>query len=584
MENENLARLNTAINRLKVFSCPEFKDVYSNQYFQNIIKNFVQNYSNTYSVIFGDFNKLGIINEVYGENFGDQALKLSMKIIQESLPNNAMVIRAGGDEIYIVIPSCNKDQADNYCKKINSNLSKNATLVGGLSIELASTDSTISNNIDELINIADSEVTNIKASRKKGNSPANMLADDFLPLSKPNSISEEESKKWDELNKQINICIYNFLQNFRPSKTLTFEKDQILDASSFITSSFAHLLSEKVGINLNKNIKFEKKLDFTNSEEEKNKTKNCFSNHMDSSTAQLIHSLVSENTSINPNDLSDEEIINLTDSMNKLIESLIRDRTGLLSKQYFKLYLSKQLSNPNQPLSSSYISTSGIKLSNLAFDHSVTDDRLDKTNDILIESIIKENLDYNNIAFKDSDNDIHILSQGAGNYLFLYPTTISTQVQSKVKNIVDNINSSSSLDNPNSPFKVAYYSSDEKHTFSSDSNLSLTDYVKIIKEKADLKKDELKKELFKSNDAYIAFCKSIDSSIQYYLDNIPDASNDINNLILFIKNVHTALLNQEVLHNTTKQTKKTGTTFFETNNGLNDFSQKLNDENSESER
>ena len=149
----------------------------------------------------------------------------------------------------MIIPNCNKETADAYCNKIHNNLNRNLTLVGGLSIELAAADST-SGNIDELINITDTEITNIKANKKDGDSPADILSEDFLPLSKPDSISEDESELWNELNKQVNICTYNFLQNFRPSKTLNFEKEQITDASSFITTNFSYLLGKKLGINL----------------------------------------------------------------------------------------------------------------------------------------------------------------------------------------------------------------------------------------------------------------------------------------------------------------------------------------------
>lgn len=142
---ENSYKLKTAIDRLKVFSCPDFKDVYSSQYFENVIKPSMALNSDTYSVIFGDFNRLSIINDVYGEEFGDKSLALSIKLIKKCLKQESMIVRAGGDEFYIIIPSCNKEKADVYCKNINSCLSKNAALVGGLSIELASVDSTSSN-------------------------------------------------------------------------------------------------------------------------------------------------------------------------------------------------------------------------------------------------------------------------------------------------------------------------------------------------------------------------------------------------------------------------------------------------------
>jgi len=106
--NELIEELNTLIKRIKIFSQPEFKSVYSSSYFNHIIKPIYNNTNQKYSLIFGDFNKLGLLNETQGHEFGDMALKLSMQIINASLPSNARIIREGGDEIYIIFPNTEK--------------------------------------------------------------------------------------------------------------------------------------------------------------------------------------------------------------------------------------------------------------------------------------------------------------------------------------------------------------------------------------------------------------------------------------------------------------------------------------------
>ncbi|MBQ2937292.1 MAG: GGDEF domain-containing protein [Clostridia bacterium] len=559
MKNRNrlLSELNISLERLKTFSCPEFKGVYSNQYFQDVIKTSINNYKNTYSVVFGDFNKLGIINDVYGHEFGDQALKFSIEIIKQSLPSNSIIVRAGGDEFYIIIPKCDKETADKYCDKIHNNLNRNLTLVGGLSIELASADST-SGNIDKLINITDIEVNNIKAAKKTGNSPADMISDDFLSLSKPNSISKDESKLWSELNKQVNVCAYNFLQNFRPSKTLNFNKEQVTDASSFITTNFAYLLSKKNETTLFKDETYkyldEKNYHFKKNQNINNKTSDI--NTIDANTSELIHSLLNGNTKIDINSFSDSDLEQINSFINTLIENLIRDRTNLLSKQYFRLFLANQFVNSNKPLGASYISTCGIKLSNYAFDHSFTDDRLDKTNKIFLDAV-KDVLKYNDKSFDNSVDDIHLISQGAGNYLFLYPKELSLDMNTKIKTIIDKVNSLSNIKDPDGTFKMAYYSTDESQTISKNTYSDFIEYIRKIKDEANYGKDSLKKQLFKSTDAFVAFKKSISNCINYYLENIPDSSKDINKMVIFINNVHKSFINQEVLHNNTRHSKRT---------------------------
>lgn len=86
LENKEklLNDFNTSLQRIKTFSCPEFKDVYSKTYFQEVLKDSLNDNKEPYSFIFGDFNKLGVINDLYGHDFGDKALDLAMKIIKKS--------------------------------------------------------------------------------------------------------------------------------------------------------------------------------------------------------------------------------------------------------------------------------------------------------------------------------------------------------------------------------------------------------------------------------------------------------------------------------------------------------------------
>ena len=73
---------------------------------------------------------------------------------------------------------------------------------------------------------------------------------------------------------------------------------------------------------------------------------------------------------------------------------------------------------------------------------------------------------------------------------------------------------------------------------------------------ADFNKDSLKKELFNSNDVLLAFKKLVAPLLDSYLE-LPDAKADITKKRILIENFHKALLNYEVLHNTTRHSKKT---------------------------
>lgn len=156
MENRNelIEELNTLIKRIKIFSQPEFKSVYSSSYFDHIIKPIYNNTNKKYSLIFGDFNKLSLLNETQGHEFGNVALKLSMQIIAASLPPSARIIREGGDEIYIILPNIEKNLANKYKRLIQKNMENNSIFLRGLSISLACEDSSFG-NIDDIIKKTD---------------------------------------------------------------------------------------------------------------------------------------------------------------------------------------------------------------------------------------------------------------------------------------------------------------------------------------------------------------------------------------------------------------------------------------------
>lgn len=355
--DELTSKLNILLRRIKTFSCPEYKDIYTKAYFREVEKVSLENSENTYAFIFGDFNKLGVINDVHGHDFGNRVLEISIRIIKKSLPANSLIVRAGGDEIYIILPNSDKETADKYINQINTNLQKNAVTISGLSIELASSDST-HGDIDHLINITDNEVTNIKAARKESISPADILADDFLDLQVPKSASSNDKNSWKNLNEFINISIYEFLKNFRPSKNFEFKAQQIVDSSDFVTNSFLCLLNDKLNGKIPKNLEELLKENYPNLPDYDNavvSTKN--NNPLGVDNANLIHSLVTGEKSISDlNNLSDETIKNLIQNSENLLEQLTRDNTGLLNKHSFRLSLAQQLCNTDEKYSATYIS------------------------------------------------------------------------------------------------------------------------------------------------------------------------------------------------------------------------------------
>jgi two-component system chemotaxis response regulator CheY len=63
------------------------------------------------SVLFLDLDKFKNINDTYGHLAGDEALKLSARLLQENIREYDLVGRWAGDEFVALLPATNKDQA-----------------------------------------------------------------------------------------------------------------------------------------------------------------------------------------------------------------------------------------------------------------------------------------------------------------------------------------------------------------------------------------------------------------------------------------------------------------------------------------
>ena len=95
--------LNTAINKVKNFSTPNFNNVFSRQYSEDILFNILDSKDINYAFIFGDFNKLRTINELYGHEYGTKIMQIALNLIKKDLPQNSIMFRIGGDEFGFII-------------------------------------------------------------------------------------------------------------------------------------------------------------------------------------------------------------------------------------------------------------------------------------------------------------------------------------------------------------------------------------------------------------------------------------------------------------------------------------------------
>ncbi len=71
-----------------------------------------------------DINKFKQINHDFGHEAGDKALLYFSKVMKESLPKKAFIMRFGGDEFFIIIPNTTNEEMESISNTITLTLSK----------------------------------------------------------------------------------------------------------------------------------------------------------------------------------------------------------------------------------------------------------------------------------------------------------------------------------------------------------------------------------------------------------------------------------------------------------------------------
>ena len=128
-------------------------------------------------VIFADMDDLKIINDTYGHESGDNAIKAEVKILREAFRTSDIIARFGGDEFVIVAPNMTMDYFKQRCAKIDE-MSRRWNKESGekytLSISLGAVEfSSTKHDLPALIAEADKAQYEVKKEHHKRRSIAN---------------------------------------------------------------------------------------------------------------------------------------------------------------------------------------------------------------------------------------------------------------------------------------------------------------------------------------------------------------------------------------------------------------------------
>ena len=120
-------------------------------------------YGNFFSIAYIDVNYLKEINEKFGENCGDEVLKIICSIIKNDIRESDTVCRLGGDEFLILFSMTSIEEARIVWERIEKKLdiynsSKAKPFDISAACGLAQFEANDDKNLEELINIADEEM------------------------------------------------------------------------------------------------------------------------------------------------------------------------------------------------------------------------------------------------------------------------------------------------------------------------------------------------------------------------------------------------------------------------------------------
>lgn len=108
------------------------------------------------TVIVCDCNGLKRINDHYGHLIGDRYIIKAAEALMTCKPENASVIRAGGDEFMVFMPNTSEAEAAQYMEKVQDHISNIHIFDETLSIAMGSSTTTdISKRLEDLISLAD---------------------------------------------------------------------------------------------------------------------------------------------------------------------------------------------------------------------------------------------------------------------------------------------------------------------------------------------------------------------------------------------------------------------------------------------
>jgi len=118
----------------------------------------------SYAVVMADLDEFKRLNDTFGHETGDRALRLFAKILRDTVRDLDVVCRYGGEEFVVMFPHCSLVEAAAIVHRVREALAHSVSR-GEVPVFTASfglADSTLANDFDEIVRLADSALYRAK--------------------------------------------------------------------------------------------------------------------------------------------------------------------------------------------------------------------------------------------------------------------------------------------------------------------------------------------------------------------------------------------------------------------------------------
>ena len=229
------------LSRKKLFTDPLTK-VFNRNYFDEIKSSL---HLNNYSIAMFDLDRFKVINDTYGHSAGDYVLQESANILKNSLRDNDIVIRFGGEEFLVFLYIRGDIQnAINICERIRKNIEQKSFIFENQEILVTTsiglnTKPTESKNINEAIKLADTKLYIAK------NSGRNKVIFSIVNEDK-NLMDNRDIKDIDFVKEAINdnrvVCYFQPIYDAKNDTIIKYEAlVRIIDTDGSLIAPFLFL-------------------------------------------------------------------------------------------------------------------------------------------------------------------------------------------------------------------------------------------------------------------------------------------------------------------------------------------------------